>query len=150
MISAVSNVLFPEGFGLATVVTYLVLGALIYRVLFGNKKKDWQTERNESYNPRVASQKRRVRTYLGYPNGWYKVANVYDMKPGQIISLTLCGKDVVVFKPEKSTKHTEDTAFLIDAYCPHLGAHMGDGKVCGDCIECPFHGWLFNGDGVCQ
>uniref|UniRef100_A0A6B0V883 cholesterol 7-desaturase n=1 Tax=Ixodes ricinus TaxID=34613 RepID=A0A6B0V883_IXORI len=39
----------------------------------------------------------------------------------------------------------------MDAHCPHLGAHMGHmGRVVGDCIECPFHGWRFRGkDGAC-
>jgi len=38
-----------------------------------------------------------------------------------------------------------------DAYCPHLGANLGlGGKVNGDCIQCPFHGWEFNGEtGLC-
>ncbi|KAL3173250.1 hypothetical protein MRX96_012377 [Rhipicephalus microplus] len=39
----------------------------------------------------------------------------------------------------------------LDAYCPHLGAHLGVmGRVVGDCIVCPFHGWKFQGDtGAC-
>jgi len=27
---------------------------------------------------------------------------------------------------------------------------LGDGKVRGDCIQCPYHGWEFNGEGDCQ
>lgn len=38
----------------------------------------------------------------------------------------------------------------LDAYCPHLGANLGiGGKVCGDSIECPFHGWRFDQSGTC-
>ena len=37
---------------------------------------------------------------------------------------------------------------MFDAFCPHLGAHLGyGGTVHGDCIVCPFHGWRFDGDG---
>lgn len=37
-------------------------------------------------------------------------------------------------------------AYIADAYCPHLGAHLGvGGKVKKECIECPFHGWTFEG-----
>ena len=37
--------------------------------------------------------------------------------------------------------------FVTDAYCPHLGAHLGfGGKVEGDCIKCPFHEWKFQGE----
>jgi phenylpropionate dioxygenase-like ring-hydroxylating dioxygenase large terminal subunit len=39
---------------------------------------------------------------------------------------------------------------LQDAFCPHLGAHLGHGgKVHGESIACPFHGWQFNGAGRC-
>lgn len=33
------------------------------------------------------------------------------------------------------------------AYCAHLGANLGvGGKVVNnDCVECPFHGWLYDG-----
>ena len=38
----------------------------------------------------------------------------------------------------------------MNAYCPHLGANLGlHGKVVGDCIECPFHGWTFDENGKC-
>uniref|UniRef100_A0A4W3J4N6 cholesterol 7-desaturase n=3 Tax=Callorhinchus milii TaxID=7868 RepID=A0A4W3J4N6_CALMI len=42
-------------------------------------------------------------------------------------------------------------AHVVDAYCPHLGANLAvGGRVAGDCIECPFHGWQFRGeDGKC-
>ncbi|XP_019365821.1 PREDICTED: cholesterol 7-desaturase-like [Gavialis gangeticus] len=42
-------------------------------------------------------------------------------------------------------------AYVVDAYCPHLGANLAvGGHVVGNCIECPFHGWQFRGeDGKC-
>ena len=37
-------------------------------------------------------------------------------------------------------------AYVLDAYCPHLGANIAiGGHVIGDCLECPFHGWQFRG-----
>jgi cholesterol 7-dehydrogenase len=55
------------------------------------------------------------------------------------------GEHFVVFRTEKGV------ASVLDAYCPHLGAHLGIGsRVIGDCVECPFHGWQFRGeDGQC-
>ena len=39
----------------------------------------------------------------------------------------------------------------MDAHCPHLGAHLAvGGKVEGDRLRCPFHGWAFDGEsGAC-
>ncbi len=41
---------------------------------------------------------------------------------------------------------------MTGAYCPHLGANVAvGGRVLGDCVECPFHEWVFSGeDGRCQ
>ena len=34
---------------------------------------------------------------------------------------------------------------VMDAYCEHLGAHLGyGGHVEGEVIQCPFHGWQWN------
>ena len=40
---------------------------------------------------------------------------------------------------------------MLDAHCPHLGAHLAvGGRVEGGCLRCPFHGWSFDGaDGRC-
>ena len=53
-------------------------------------------------------------------------------------------KDLVMFRTEGGELS------VLDAYCPHLGAHLGHGgKVKGDDIECPFHAWRFGADGKC-
>lgn len=39
---------------------------------------------------------------------------------------------------------------VLDAYCVHLGAHIGEGgRVIGENIRCPFHGWTYDGSGKC-
>lgn len=55
------------------------------------------------------------------------------------------GLDLVAVRTQDGVAH------VIDAHCPHLGAHLGVmGRMVGNCIECPFHGWRFNvDDGVC-
>jgi 3-ketosteroid 9alpha-monooxygenase subunit A len=40
-------------------------------------------------------------------------------------------------------------ARVLDAYCRHLGAHMGyGGRVNGNDLECPFHAWQYNEKGA--
>ncbi len=40
-------------------------------------------------------------------------------------------------------------AHVQDAFCPHLGAHLGHGGTVDGCeIVCPFHGWKFDAEGT--
>ena len=32
----------------------------------------------------------------------------------------------------------------IDDACPHMGASLADGNLCGDLVSCQWHGWRFN------
>lgn len=33
--------------------------------------------------------------------------------------------------------------------CPHRGVELSLGRIVEGCLECPFHGWRFDGDGSC-
>ena len=78
------------------------------------------------------------------PNGWFVVDESRELAPGEHKNLYAFGKDLVLFRAESGE------ARLMDAYCPHLGAHIGvGGRVEGDGMRCPFHGWLFDGGGRC-
>ncbi|KAH9360768.1 hypothetical protein HPB48_018223 [Haemaphysalis longicornis] len=80
-----------------------------------------------------------------FPNGWIPVMESTELAIGQVKRLDVFGEELVTFRTEDGTAH------VMDAYCPHLGAHLGVmGRVVGDCIECPFHGWRFEADtGAC-
>jgi nitrite reductase/ring-hydroxylating ferredoxin subunit len=76
------------------------------------------------------------------PNGWFSVGAGEDLAPGDVRAVTYLGRDLVLFRGE------DEVARVFDAHCPHLGAHLGvGGRVCGEGISCPFHGWRFAGDG---
>jgi nitrite reductase/ring-hydroxylating ferredoxin subunit len=78
------------------------------------------------------------------PNGWFIVVAGDELSPGEIASIHYFGRDLVVYRTEDGTPHT------VDAYCPHLGAHLGvGGKVIDGNLACPFHGWRFDGSGSC-
>jgi nitrite reductase/ring-hydroxylating ferredoxin subunit len=74
------------------------------------------------------------------PNGWFVVAMSGELAAGEVRSLHYFGTDLVLFRDADGAPH------LLDAYCAHLGAHLGvGGKVEGECIRCPFHGWSYEG-----
>ncbi|OHV65413.1 (2Fe-2S)-binding protein [Pseudofrankia sp. BMG5.36] len=88
---------------------------------------------------------RRPRFPFPIPNGWFIVATADELAPGQVKPLYYFGRDLVLFRGADGTPH------LLDAYCPHLGAHLGaGGRVVGGTLQCPFHGWRFDGQsGTC-
>jgi nitrite reductase/ring-hydroxylating ferredoxin subunit len=79
------------------------------------------------------------------PNGWFVVALAGELDGAGVVSLHYFGRDLVLYRTDSGE------ARLVDAYCAHLGAHLGvGGKVEGDCIRCPFHGWAYDGiNGSC-
>ncbi len=78
------------------------------------------------------------------PNGWFQVAWSHELQPGDVRPLRYFGQDLVLFRDGSGAAH------LLDAFCPHLGAHLGHGgTVEGDGIVCPFHAWKFDGTGAC-
>jgi 3-ketosteroid 9alpha-monooxygenase subunit A len=82
--------------------------------------------------------------FSGYPKGWFVVCFSADLPPSGVRPLRYFGRDLVAFRTEAGAVQ------VLDAFCPHLGAHLGyGGKVEGDCIKCPFHAWKFDGQGQC-
>lgn len=78
-----------------------------------------------------------------YPRGWYRVADADELPPGAVQSITCLGRELVAFRGlDRGQVH------VLDAHCPHQGAHLGVGGVVdGDGLRCPFHAWAFDGDG---
>lgn len=120
----------------------LVLGAVLYFARGG-------LESSESTHSFVKKgrkfRKDRSKTYPAtYPNGWYKIAESSEVPVGKVIEAQALGKVFAVFRGE------DQKVAILDAYCVHLGANMAvGGRVVGNCLECPFHKWRFNGDGTC-
>eukprot|EP00930_Biecheleria_cincta_P076489 TRINITY_DN63695_c0_g1_i1.p1 TRINITY_DN63695_c0_g1~~TRINITY_DN63695_c0_g1_i1.p1 ORF type:complete len:743 (-),score=102.91 TRINITY_DN63695_c0_g1_i1:48-1955(-) len=79
-----------------------------------------------------------------YPNGWYVACRSDDVPKGHAISASVCGKEFVVFRGESGR------VAILDAFCPHLGTHLGHGgQVKGDTVVCPYHAWTFDQQGKC-
>jgi len=88
-----------------------------------------------------------------YPRGWFVIAESSELgsKP---LALKFHGKDLVLYRGESGR------IVLLDAYCPHMGTHLGASdtahlasagkQIEGDSIRCPYHGWRFNANGECD
>jgi phenylpropionate dioxygenase-like ring-hydroxylating dioxygenase large terminal subunit len=78
------------------------------------------------------------------PTGWFAVSWSADLEVGDVRPLRYFAKDLVLFRTSDGVAH------VLDAHCPHLGAHLGHGgKVEDDKLVCPFHAWEFDGAGTC-
>lgn len=78
-----------------------------------------------------------------YPAGWYRFRYSHELSAGQVIAGRFFGKPLVGFRTEGGAAH------VFDAHCRHMGAHLGDGRIVGDTLQCPFHGWRYAGSGEC-
>lgn len=73
------------------------------------------------------------------PVGWFAVAETVDLEVGQTKAIYYFATHLVLWRDEKGEAHVQD------AFCPHMGAHLGHGGTVEDCeIVCPFHGWKFD------
>ncbi|XP_064395396.1 cholesterol 7-desaturase nvd-like [Halichondria panicea] len=76
-----------------------------------------------------------------FPNGWFGLLRSTELKAGQSTAVNALGQNFAVFRDDKGNAH------VLDAYCAHLGANLGvGGKIYGSCVQCPFHGWQFDGE----
>jgi phenylpropionate dioxygenase-like ring-hydroxylating dioxygenase large terminal subunit len=75
--------------------------------------------------------------------GWFQIGWSEEFRPGEVFPLHYFGEELVGWR-------TEDGTFRVaSAYCAHLGAHLGHGgRVCGEFIRCPFHGWEWSSNGT--
>jgi nitrite reductase/ring-hydroxylating ferredoxin subunit len=80
-----------------------------------------------------------------FPAGWYAVALSRDLRRGDVRRKRFGRQACVLYRTD------EGRPVLAGAYCPHLGAHLGyGGKVHGETLQCPFHGFRFDVDGACS
>ena len=79
-----------------------------------------------------------------YPEGWFHLAMASELPPGAVLARRVCGRDVVAFRTDSGALG------VLDAHCPHLGAHLGHGgRVVGEALRCPFHALHWGPDGRC-
>ena len=72
---------------------------------------------------------------------WYWALKSKELKKGQIKHLTFLGEELAIYRGD------DEVVRVVQAYCPHMGAHLAEGKVDGKGIRCFFHAWKFAENG---
>jgi 3-ketosteroid 9alpha-monooxygenase subunit A len=77
------------------------------------------------------------------PGGWFPVGLSAGLGANEIKSIYYFGMELILFRT------LSGAVAVSTAFCPHLGAHLGQGTIEGENIRCPFHGWQFDTAGAC-
>ena len=78
-----------------------------------------------------------------YARGWHVLGLASAYRDGKPHELEIFGTKLVVFAG------ADGRITILDGYCPHMGASLGQGTVIGENVSCPFHGWQWGPDGRC-
>ncbi len=76
-------------------------------------------------------------------SGWYWLMPAKALKRNKVVPASIVGHELAVFRKESGE------VAALHAYCPHMGAHLAEGKVDGEQLRCFFHNWCFDDKGVC-
>jgi phenylpropionate dioxygenase-like ring-hydroxylating dioxygenase large terminal subunit len=76
-------------------------------------------------------------------NFWYAAAYSDQITADKPIKVKMLGQHFALYRDSKGV------ARCVSDICIHRSASLSGGKIKGDCIECPYHGWQFDGDGKC-
>ena len=74
---------------------------------------------------------------------WYAVARVSSLGKKKPLGLERLGHRLVLWRDASGA------ARCADAACPHRGADLGLGRIQEGELECPYHGFRFDGRGAC-
>lgn len=73
---------------------------------------------------------------------WFPVARAQDVGADRPVAATLLDQRLVAYRTGGGLSVARDR-------CPHRGARLSDGRMRDQTLECPYHGWRWDGDGRC-
>jgi nitrite reductase/ring-hydroxylating ferredoxin subunit len=79
---------------------------------------------------------------LGLPKHWFPILRSADVgsKP---VRIKRFGETLAVWRGEDGQPN------VVQDRCPHRGASLSLGKIRGNALSCPYHGWTFDRSGAC-
>ncbi len=72
---------------------------------------------------------------------WYVVALSGELAAGRVLGRTVLGEWLAVFRD------ADGTAVALQDRCMHRMSRLSLGTVKDGCLECPYHGWRYDGEG---
>lgn len=78
-----------------------------------------------------------------YINFWYAMEESAKVTADEPLHVRRLSQDFVLFRDEDGKIN------CLQNTCSHRGASLGHGKIRNGHVECPYHGWQFNGGGDC-
>lgn len=77
-------------------------------------------------------------------NQWYTVLESDEVPRHTPLSVTRMGERLVFWR------NSVGAITCMHDICPHRRVALSQGRILGDCIECPFHGFQYDGSGRCR
>ena len=77
------------------------------------------------------------------PNQWYAILESNEVPRGKPVGVTRMGEKLVAWRD------SQGQVTVMRDLCPHRGVALSAGKLPGDCIVCPFHGFQYDTSGRC-
>jgi len=74
---------------------------------------------------------------------WYVILNSKEVNKGKPVGVTRLGEKLVLWRD------SEGKINCMGDQCPHMHASLSEGKIKGDQIACPFHGFEYDETGQC-
>jgi phenylpropionate dioxygenase-like ring-hydroxylating dioxygenase large terminal subunit len=76
-------------------------------------------------------------------NRWYAIFSSAELPAGRTLAGKRLGLELVAWRDAQGK-----VSLSVDR-CPHRGVKLSPGRVIDGCVECPFHGFRFDGGGAC-
>ena len=76
------------------------------------------------------------------PNYWYPVAWARQLKRNKTLSVAFAGDPIVLVRTDSNR------VFALEDRCAHRQFPLSKGIVCGEQIQCGYHGWRYDASGA--
>jgi naphthalene 1,2-dioxygenase ferredoxin component len=74
---------------------------------------------------------------IGEEAGWVRAAARSDLKEGEVLGVQVEGRAIALYD-------VDGAVYATDNICTHAYAHLSDGWLDGEAIECPLHAARFD------